>query len=99
MTASTSPTQRLGDILHASLLTESSEAEVTTWLTTLKPTDMWRHAGVIGALAVLVPPAFNIELPDLLPDVPPDPPAEENGLLRHEVADAFLEGLALRSPR
>lgn len=94
--------QRLGDILHASLLTESSEAEVTTWLTALKPTDMWRHAGVIGALAVLVPPTFNIELPDLLPDllpdVPLDPPAEENSLLRHEVADAFLEGLALRSP-
>lgn len=81
--------QRLGDILRASLLAESSQADVQAWFLALNPNDIWVEVGVIGALAVLVPEKFGVELPDLLAD---------NGSVVGQVADAFLESLALRSP-
>ncbi|MDP3949177.1 NACHT domain-containing NTPase [Microbacterium sp.] len=82
--------QRLGDILRASLLAESSQPDVQAWFVALKPNDVWVEIGVIGALAVLVPEKFGVELPDLF--------AADDGSVLGQVADAFLESLALRSP-
>lgn len=82
--------QRLGDILRSSLLAEGSSADVQAWFSALKPNEVWVELGVIGALAVIVPEKFDVELPDLL--------ADDHGSVVAQVADAFLESLALRSP-
>lgn len=82
--------QRLGDILRSALLTEKTSADVQAWFSALKANEVWAEAGVIGALAVMVPEKFHVELPDLL--------AAENGRVDAQVADAFLQSLALRSP-
>jgi hypothetical protein len=81
--------QRLGDIQRASLLAESSQADVQAWFAALTPDEVWVEVGVIGALAVIVPEKFGVELPDLL--------IGEDGRVPHDVADAFLQSLALRS--
>ncbi|GAA1190181.1 hypothetical protein [Prauserella alba] len=82
--------QRLCDVLRAELLAEKSVAELAAWYEALEAGSHWYENGVIGALAVLAPDKLGVEVVDLFSD--------GEGAVEWPVVDAFLEGLALRSP-
>ena len=75
--------QRLGDVQRALLIAELAQADVRSWFASLKPEELWVEAGVVGALAVIAPERFGVELPDLL--------ADERHTVPHEVTDAVAE--------
>ena len=81
--------QRLGDVARAEAVAERTPDEVRGWLEGLGD-DRWRERGVLGALAVIVPERFGIELVDMAVD--------SEGRVSHDFVDGFLESLLLRSP-
>lgn len=81
--------QRLGDVARATAIGENSVDDVKAWLGGLGAS-YWRESGVLGALAVIVPERHDRELVDVAMD--------DEGKVRREVVDAFLESLLLRSP-
>lgn len=83
--------QRLGDVAQARRLTQRSVAEIREWLeprpmTELRPP---RDAGLLGALAVMLPEIHGVELTELM---------EVDGRVPGEVAEAVLESITLRTP-
>jgi hypothetical protein len=81
--------QRLGDVARAEVIAERSLDELRRWLNALGD-DRWRERGVLGALAVIVPERFGIELVDIA--------ADSEGRVPYDFVDGFLESLLLRSP-
>ena len=81
--------QRLGDVARAEAIAERSLDEVRRWLNALGD-DRWRERGVLGALGVIVPEHFGIELVDMA--------ADSEGRVSYDFVDGFLESLLLRSP-
>lgn len=81
--------QRLGDVARATVISERSLDDVKAWLGALGES-YWPESGVLGALAVIVPERHDTELIDVAMD--------DEGKVRREVVDAFLESLLLRSP-
>jgi hypothetical protein len=81
--------QRLGDMLRAANIAEKSLDDVRAWLDALGD-NAWHESGVLGALAVVVPERYGVELVDLAVDA--------EGRVSHDIVDSFLESLLLRSP-
>ena len=82
--------QRLGDVLRALLLAELSVADLSSWYASIKDT-RWKQTGTIGALALIVPEKFDVEIIDLFKD-------DENHV-KGDVIDSFVESLAMRAPQ
>lgn len=80
--------QRLGDIARAALRCENSDEEIRQWADVLSH-HRWRHRGVLGALAVMLPEARGVELIEIL--------ADENGKVTPDENDLFVDSLVLRS--
>jgi len=81
--------QRLGDVTRATAIAEGSLDQVRDWLGALGD-DYWRERGVLDALAAIVPERHNVELASLAMD--------DEGKVRRDFIDGFLESLLLRSP-
>lgn len=82
--------QRLGDVYRAVLLAEKTTSELTAWYQGLGNA-AWAERGTLGALAVIVPETLGEEVIDLFKE-------PETGETEHEVLDAFVESIVLRSP-
>jgi hypothetical protein len=80
--------QRLGDMARASALSEGTSDDVRAWLSGLGPR-FWSERGVVGALAVIVPERFGMELIDLA--------AAVEGKAPYVHVEEFVESLLLRS--
>ncbi|WP_427892119.1 hypothetical protein ACQHIV_04995 [Kribbella sp. GL6] len=81
--------QRLGDVQRAALLAERTPAELQDWYRSLDDATGWAENGVIGALGLILPERYGIEIVDLF--------ADETGRADRRVVDAFLQSLTLRS--
>ncbi|EWS82446.1 hypothetical protein BF93_10880 [Brachybacterium phenoliresistens] len=82
--------QRLGDVYRAVLLAEKTPSDLTAWYQGLGNA-AWAERGTLGALAVVAPETLGEEVIDLFKE-------PETGEIKHEVIDAFLESIVLRSP-
>lgn len=82
--------QRLGDVFRAVLLAEKSGTELTAWYQGLGNAT-WSERGTLGALAVIAPETVGEEIIDMFKD-------PGTGETEHEVIDAFVESIVLRSP-
>ena len=80
--------QRLGDIARAALRCENTDEEIRQWAESLGR-HRWRHRGVLGALAVMLPEARGVELIEIL--------ADDNGRVTRDEIDLFVDSLILRS--
>jgi hypothetical protein len=81
--------QRLGDVVRAGIIADTGPDDVRNWLNTIAPS-RWRERGVLGALAVILPERYGMELLELA--------ADDRGLVSYDQVDSFLESLLLRSP-
>ncbi|MBX7110589.1 MAG: ATP-binding protein [Dehalococcoidia bacterium] len=81
--------QRLGDMTRAGVIAERGPDGVRAWLQQLDD-DVWREAGVLAALAVIVPERHGQELVILA--------ADDEGRVSYHIVDSFLESLLLRAP-
>lgn len=82
--------QRLGDVYRAVLLAEKTASDLTAWYQGLGNA-AWAERGTLGALAVIAPETLGEEVIDLFKE-------PETGETEHEVIDAFVESIVLRSP-
>ena len=82
--------QRLGDVYRAVLLAERTASGLTSWYHGLG-NSAWAERGTLGALAVIAPETLGEEVIDLFKE-------PETGETEHEVIDAFVESIVLRSP-
>ncbi|MCY3963117.1 MAG: hypothetical protein OXG34_15865 [bacterium] len=80
--------QRLGDIARAALRCENTDEEIKQWADGLGR-HRWRHRGVLGALAVMLPEARGEELIEIL--------ADDNGRVTRDEIELFVDSLVLRS--